>query len=73
MASYRIHNIRFYSLEPKSVTCLCHEPKTKKLALARLVNIYYVIFNIIKTHHFNVQIFVIIIFLIFFLPFLKER
>ncbi|KMR04269.1 cirhin-like protein [Lasius niger] len=35
MASYRIHNIRFYSLEPKSVTCLCHEPKTKKLALAR--------------------------------------
>ncbi|XP_029672034.1 U3 small nucleolar RNA-associated protein 4 homolog isoform X2 [Formica exsecta] len=35
MASYRIHNIRFYSPEPKSVTCLCHEPKTKKLALAR--------------------------------------
>lgn len=35
MASYRIHNIRFYNLEPKSVTCLCHEPKTKKLALAR--------------------------------------
>lgn len=37
MASYRIHNIRFYNLEPKSVTCLCHEPKTEKLALARLV------------------------------------
>ncbi|XP_011263499.1 U3 small nucleolar RNA-associated protein 4 homolog [Camponotus floridanus] len=35
MASYRIHNIRFYSPEPKSATCLCHEPKTKKLALAR--------------------------------------
>ncbi|XP_072754367.1 U3 small nucleolar RNA-associated protein 4 homolog [Anoplolepis gracilipes] len=35
MASYRIHNIRFYSPEPKPVTCLCHEPKTKKLALAR--------------------------------------
>ncbi|XP_077273019.1 UTP4 small subunit processome component l(3)72Dn [Temnothorax americanus] len=35
MASYRIHNIRFYNLEPRSVTCLCHESKTKKLALAR--------------------------------------
>ncbi|KAL0124623.1 hypothetical protein PUN28_006462 [Cardiocondyla obscurior] len=35
MASYRIHNIRFYNLVPKSVTCLCHESKTKKLALAR--------------------------------------
>lgn len=40
MASYRIHNIRFYNLEPKSVTCLCHESKTKKLALARLARIY---------------------------------
>lgn len=35
MATHRIHNIRFYNLEPKSVTCLCHESKTKKLALAR--------------------------------------
>ncbi|EZA58210.1 U3 small nucleolar RNA-associated protein 4 homolog isoform X1 [Ooceraea biroi] len=38
MASYRIHNIRFYNLEPKSVTCLCYEPKTKKVALARAGN-----------------------------------
>ncbi|KAG5315019.1 UTP4 protein, partial [Acromyrmex insinuator] len=38
MASNRIHNIRFYNLEPKSVTCLCHELKTKKLALARSNN-----------------------------------
>ncbi|XP_014474732.1 PREDICTED: cirhin [Dinoponera quadriceps] len=35
MGSYQIHNIRFYNPEPKSVTCMSHEPKTKKLALAR--------------------------------------
>lgn len=35
MASHRIHNVRFYNLESKSVTCLSYESKTKKLALAR--------------------------------------
>ncbi|XP_012526821.1 U3 small nucleolar RNA-associated protein 4 homolog [Monomorium pharaonis] len=35
MTSHRIHNIKFYNLVSKSVTCLCHESKTKKLALAR--------------------------------------
>ncbi|XP_043677473.1 U3 small nucleolar RNA-associated protein 4 homolog [Vespula pensylvanica] len=35
MTTFKIHNVRFYNLEPKSATCLCHEPKTKKLALAR--------------------------------------
>ncbi|KAK2586925.1 hypothetical protein KPH14_009855 [Odynerus spinipes] len=35
MTTCRIHNVRFYNLEPKSATCLCYEPKNKKLALAR--------------------------------------
>ncbi|KAG7200412.1 hypothetical protein KM043_017865 [Ampulex compressa] len=35
MSTSKIHNIRFYNLEPKSATCLCYEQKTKKLALAR--------------------------------------
>ncbi|CAL7943400.1 unnamed protein product [Xylocopa violacea] len=35
MSTCKIHNIRFYNLEPRSVTCLSYEPKTKKLALAR--------------------------------------
>lgn len=51
MASHRIHNIRFYNLESKSVTCLCHESKTKKLALARLALIYDYTF-ILQTHDF---------------------
>ncbi|KAH0944496.1 hypothetical protein HN011_006026 [Eciton burchellii] len=38
MASHHIHTIKFYNLEPKSVTCLCYEPKTKKLALVRADN-----------------------------------
>ncbi|XP_011647712.1 U3 small nucleolar RNA-associated protein 4 homolog [Pogonomyrmex barbatus] len=36
--AHRIHNIRFYNLKPKAATCLCYEPKTKKLALARSDN-----------------------------------
>ena len=35
MSTCKIHNIRFYNLEPRSVTCLSYEPKTRKLALAR--------------------------------------
>ena len=35
MSTCKIHNIRFYNLEPRSVTCLSYESKTKKLALAR--------------------------------------
>ncbi|XP_060818958.1 U3 small nucleolar RNA-associated protein 4 homolog [Bombus pascuorum] len=35
MSTCKIHNIRFYNLEPRSVTCLSYECKTKKLALAR--------------------------------------
>ncbi|XP_003699717.1 UTP4 small subunit processome component l(3)72Dn [Megachile rotundata] len=35
MSSCKIHNVRFYNLEPRSVTCLSYESKTKKLALAR--------------------------------------
>ena len=35
--SCKIHNVRFYNLEPKSVICFSFEPNTKKLALARLV------------------------------------
>ncbi|XP_015588039.1 U3 small nucleolar RNA-associated protein 4 homolog [Cephus cinctus] len=35
MSTCRIHNVRFYNLEPKSITCLCYEQKTKKLALSR--------------------------------------
>ncbi|XP_031830992.1 UTP4 small subunit processome component l(3)72Dn isoform X1 [Nomia melanderi] len=35
MSTCKIHNIRFYNLEPRSVTCLSYESKTRKLALAR--------------------------------------
>ncbi|OAD61377.1 Cirhin [Eufriesea mexicana] len=35
MSTCKIHNIRFYNLEPRSVTCLSYESKTKKLTLAR--------------------------------------
>ncbi|CAD1474178.1 unnamed protein product, partial [Heterotrigona itama] len=35
MSTCKIHNIRFYNLEPRSVTCLSYELKTKKLTLAR--------------------------------------
>lgn len=38
MSTCKIHNVRFYNLEPKSVTCLSYESKTKKLALARSDN-----------------------------------
>ena len=34
--SCKIHNIKFYNLEPKSVVCFAYESKSKKLALARL-------------------------------------
>lgn len=37
MSSCKIHNIRFYNLEPRSATCLSYESKTKRLTLARLV------------------------------------
>ncbi|KAJ8686698.1 hypothetical protein QAD02_022492 [Eretmocerus hayati] len=33
--SCKIHQVRFYNLEPKSVVCFSYEPKNKKLALAR--------------------------------------
>ncbi|OXU18958.1 hypothetical protein TSAR_000015 [Trichomalopsis sarcophagae] len=36
--SCKIHNVRFYNLEPKSVTCFSYEPNSKKLALARSDN-----------------------------------
>ncbi|XP_066583138.1 U3 small nucleolar RNA-associated protein 4 homolog [Prorops nasuta] len=35
MSPCRVHNIRFYNLEPKSVTCLCYDQENKKLALSR--------------------------------------
>lgn len=35
--SYKIHNVRFYNLEPKAITCFSYEPKSKKLAVTRLV------------------------------------
>ncbi|XP_043260482.1 U3 small nucleolar RNA-associated protein 4 homolog [Colletes gigas] len=35
MSTCKIHNIRFYNLEPRSVTCLSYESKTRKLALSR--------------------------------------
>lgn len=37
MSTCKVHNIRFYNLEPRSVTCFSYESKTRKLALARLV------------------------------------
>lgn len=37
MSTCRIHNVRFYNLEPKAVTCLCYGQDVKKLALTRLV------------------------------------
>ncbi|XP_003698089.1 U3 small nucleolar RNA-associated protein 4 homolog [Apis florea] len=38
MSSCKIHNIRFYNLEPRSATCLSYESKTKRLTLARSDN-----------------------------------
>ncbi|XP_043480548.1 U3 small nucleolar RNA-associated protein 4 homolog [Leptopilina heterotoma] len=35
MSTCRIHNVRFYNLEPKAVTCLCYGQDNKKLALSR--------------------------------------
>ncbi|XP_008557301.1 U3 small nucleolar RNA-associated protein 4 homolog [Microplitis demolitor] len=35
MASYKIHNVRFYNLEPRSIFCLCYDKYSKKLALSR--------------------------------------
>ena len=37
MSTCRIHNVRFYNLVPKAVTCLCYDQDSKKLALSRLV------------------------------------
>ncbi|XP_014215033.1 U3 small nucleolar RNA-associated protein 4 homolog [Copidosoma floridanum] len=31
----KVHMVRFYNIEPKSVTCFSYEPKSKVLALAR--------------------------------------
>jgi U3 small nucleolar RNA-associated protein 4 len=49
--SYKIHNVRFYNLEPKSVTCFSYEILSQRLALARLVsdnllNYTYDVYNI---------------------------
>ncbi|XP_058803857.1 U3 small nucleolar RNA-associated protein 4 homolog isoform X2 [Phymastichus coffea] len=33
--SCKIHNVRFYNLEPKSITCFSYEPRSKKLAVTR--------------------------------------
>ncbi|XP_011497017.1 PREDICTED: cirhin [Ceratosolen solmsi marchali] len=33
--SYKIHNVRFYNLEPKSIVCFSYEINSKRLALAR--------------------------------------
>ncbi|EFN88628.1 U3 small nucleolar RNA-associated protein 4 homolog [Harpegnathos saltator] len=35
MSSYTIHDVKFYNPEPRSVTCMSHEPVTKKLAIVR--------------------------------------
>lgn len=45
MASYHTHNIRFYNPKPEPIKCMSHEPGTKKLTLARLVNIYYILLD----------------------------
>ncbi|KAG8034811.1 hypothetical protein G9C98_007887 [Cotesia typhae] len=35
MASYKIHNVRFYNLEPRSIVCMCYDNVNEKLAVAR--------------------------------------
>lgn len=46
--SHKIHNVRFYNLEPKSVICFSFEPEGKKLALARLVLILILNFMLVS-------------------------
>ncbi|XP_034938638.1 U3 small nucleolar RNA-associated protein 4 homolog [Chelonus insularis] len=36
--SCKIHNVRFYNLEPRSISCLTYEKRSKKLALSRSDN-----------------------------------
>lgn len=37
MSTCKIHNIRFYNLKPRAISCICYEKSSKKLALSRLV------------------------------------
>ncbi|KAK0163552.1 hypothetical protein PV327_007222 [Microctonus hyperodae] len=35
MSTCKIHNIRFYNLKPRAISCICYEKSSKKLALSR--------------------------------------
>ncbi|KAK4308157.1 hypothetical protein Pmani_020125 [Petrolisthes manimaculis] len=35
MAEYKLHNVRFYDFEPKSIQCMSYEEKSCRLALSR--------------------------------------
>ncbi|XP_046396147.1 U3 small nucleolar RNA-associated protein 4 homolog [Ischnura elegans] len=38
MGTYRIHNVRFYDLDPRAINCMAYEKKRRKLALSRADN-----------------------------------
>lgn len=41
MSTCKVHNVRFYKLEPKGINCFSYLKKKKKLALSRFVAVVF--------------------------------
>ncbi|XP_071451575.1 U3 small nucleolar RNA-associated protein 4 homolog [Hetaerina americana] len=55
MGTYRIHNVRFYDLDPRAINSMAYEKKRRKLALSRADNSVEV-WDVLNTPHIELTI-----------------